>query len=457
MTSSSNYSSSPADNFASGSVIGNNHQHKNNVINNDNNNYNSNNSSDSKIDITQCEQLHIPMKSPHLLFDPTTIIGTASNNSNNRHPYPDQYHNANLVINSNSDPNNHNNRHLFKFNTSEGVKEPLPTDVICGRGKMTASHPANRRFRQLVDSHKVVYQNSKRRDEKTRVTCDLVDKLRNEGRFVLFDPITKLWHEVSEEYAKEKVSHSLRSRSSSERMNSSTTTTTQTIVNYINNSNNSNNNNEANRINKHRVNINTVSATSAAIPVEMLNSSTNTASTFKTRNTKTNIVKQEATMTASTTTTINHKKKDDNDNINNNNKPIVFHGVSTVSKHQHSRHRNTSAKQQQHYLGPEHDEIVRRLIGDQQALLRTMIQNETERVLSSEVFFCNSSGSGPPLLLSTSSRTAATVRTISQNIPQTTATAVTPSNTPLSTTTANTNATSSTPATTITARSVTAV
>lgn len=66
----------------------------------------------------------------------------------------------------------------------QGVKEPLPTDVICGRGKMTASHPANRRFRELVDSHKASYQNSKRRDEKTRITCELVDKLRAEGRYV---------------------------------------------------------------------------------------------------------------------------------------------------------------------------------------------------------------------------------------------------------------------------------
>ena len=66
----------------------------------------------------------------------------------------------------------------------QGVKEPLPTDVICGRGKMTASHPANRRFRELVDSHKAAYQNSKRRDEKTRITCELVDKLRAEGRYV---------------------------------------------------------------------------------------------------------------------------------------------------------------------------------------------------------------------------------------------------------------------------------
>jgi len=71
------------------------------------------------------------------------------------------------------------------FAKGEGVKEPLPTDVICGRGKMTASHPANRRFRELVDSHKAAYQNSKRRDEKTRITCELVDKLRGEGRYVV--------------------------------------------------------------------------------------------------------------------------------------------------------------------------------------------------------------------------------------------------------------------------------
>lgn len=32
------------------------------------------------------------------------------------------------------------------------------------------------------------------------------------ARFVLFDPKTKLWYEVSDDYAREKVSHSLRSR-----------------------------------------------------------------------------------------------------------------------------------------------------------------------------------------------------------------------------------------------------
>ena len=45
-------------------------------------------------------------------------------------------------------------------------------------------------------------------------------------RFLLFDPTTKLWYEVGEEYAREKVSHSLRQRNrpSSESRRSSTAT-----------------------------------------------------------------------------------------------------------------------------------------------------------------------------------------------------------------------------------------
>ena len=57
---------------------------------------------------------------------------------------------------------------IFKGGTKIGVgiNKPLHTDIICGRGKMTTSHPANRRFRQLIDTHKFSYQNSKRRDGK---------------------------------------------------------------------------------------------------------------------------------------------------------------------------------------------------------------------------------------------------------------------------------------------------
>jgi hypothetical protein len=134
-----------------------------------------------------------PVMSQHRSFDPTTSTGMAHINTNTAPINPTNPTTTTTTTTSPADDtttNNANNAinilHHFKNGIDDmdigGVTEPLPTDVICGRGKMTSSHPANRRFRELVDSHKREYQNSKRRDEKTRITCDLVDKLRSEGR-----------------------------------------------------------------------------------------------------------------------------------------------------------------------------------------------------------------------------------------------------------------------------------
>ena len=65
------------------------------------------------------------------------------------------------------------------YDPSKGIRTPAPTDVICGRGKMTIAHPGNRRFRQLVIDQQDAYQKAKRRDDKTRITFELVQQLRN--------------------------------------------------------------------------------------------------------------------------------------------------------------------------------------------------------------------------------------------------------------------------------------
>jgi hypothetical protein len=64
------------------------------------------------------------------------------------------------------------------YDPSKGIRTPAPTDVICGRGKTTQTHPGNRRFRQLVIAQKDAYQKAKRRDDKSRITFDLVHQLR---------------------------------------------------------------------------------------------------------------------------------------------------------------------------------------------------------------------------------------------------------------------------------------
>jgi hypothetical protein len=44
---------------------------------------------------------------------------------------------------------------------------------------MTVAHPGNRRFRQLVMEKKQTYQKARRRDDKTRITFELVHNLRS--------------------------------------------------------------------------------------------------------------------------------------------------------------------------------------------------------------------------------------------------------------------------------------
>lgn len=129
---------------------------------------------------------------------------------------------------------------------SMAVKAPEDNDVICGRGK-SVSHPGNLKFRQLVLNRKDEYMQAKRREDKTRIATEIVEELRNSQRpsryayiacfvisfprssyltpssflsdlsFLLKDVKTNLWFDVGEVYAREKVSHALRSRPNEER------------------------------------------------------------------------------------------------------------------------------------------------------------------------------------------------------------------------------------------------
>jgi hypothetical protein len=76
----------------------------------------------------------------------------------------------------------------IQLDLSLGITTPAPTDIVCGRGKMTIAHPGNRRFRKLVIDRKDDYQKARRRDHKTRITLELVHQLRSGpegGRYVV--------------------------------------------------------------------------------------------------------------------------------------------------------------------------------------------------------------------------------------------------------------------------------
>jgi len=58
------------------------------------------------------------------------------------------------------------------------VPEPQPQDVICGRGKSVA-HPGNQRLAELIKERKEEYQKANRRDDKTRITYEIVQAMQH--------------------------------------------------------------------------------------------------------------------------------------------------------------------------------------------------------------------------------------------------------------------------------------
>lgn len=94
---------------------------------------------------------------------------------------------------------------------------PTRFDVICGRDKMSVAHEGNKRFRLIVEQYRVRYQRTSVREEKTRITCEIISRIRTgsirkpAGRFLKLDPDTNKWSDAGDEFAREKVSHALRS------------------------------------------------------------------------------------------------------------------------------------------------------------------------------------------------------------------------------------------------------
>jgi hypothetical protein len=94
------------------------------------------------------------------------------------------------------------------------VLVPKSTDILFGRGKFIREHPGNLRFGLIVESVFDRYEGLGRRSEKTVFTQDFVSKIKRTGGRFLKQQAGVFWQEVDDELAREKVSHTLRSRRS---------------------------------------------------------------------------------------------------------------------------------------------------------------------------------------------------------------------------------------------------
>ena len=88
-------------------------------------------------------------------------------------------------------------------------------DVICCRDRKCHEHAGNKRFRVLVEHYRERYQKTSVREEKSRITSQIIERIRSgshpRGRFLKADVDGNGWIEVGEEFTREKVSHALRS------------------------------------------------------------------------------------------------------------------------------------------------------------------------------------------------------------------------------------------------------
>jgi hypothetical protein len=86
----------------------------------------------------------------------------------------------------------------------------LGPDVLCGRDKYSHIHPGNSRYRRIIEGHRAAYQSAPSRDHKTQITIRIVNMVCGYGgRFLKLEGSS--WVDVGENYAREKVSHALRS------------------------------------------------------------------------------------------------------------------------------------------------------------------------------------------------------------------------------------------------------
>ncbi|GKY93008.1 hypothetical protein MPSEU_000269300 [Mayamaea pseudoterrestris] len=91
-------------------------------------------------------------------------------------------------------------------------REPLPNDVVCGRGKGSYNCPGNRKFRAVVKKYMNQYVTAKTKVDKSTVLQAVLTSFvsATNGRFVKYDKSLQTYVEIPIHEAREKVGHAMR-------------------------------------------------------------------------------------------------------------------------------------------------------------------------------------------------------------------------------------------------------
>ena len=100
---------------------------------------------------------------------------------------------------------------MIVSSTSTATLRPSEADVLFGRGRGMSKHPGNARFRKIIDQHVPQYEKAGKY-EKTSIAENIVRIIKeSEGRFLRLGKSGE-WEHVSDEAARNKVSHAFRAR-----------------------------------------------------------------------------------------------------------------------------------------------------------------------------------------------------------------------------------------------------
>jgi hypothetical protein len=90
------------------------------------------------------------------------------------------------------------------------IYDPLPNDILLGRGKPIQQRPGNIRYREMIDKHMDKYEEGN--SAKYAITAYIVHLLKEEGGRFLKEVEDGGWVEVDEATARLKISHAFRTR-----------------------------------------------------------------------------------------------------------------------------------------------------------------------------------------------------------------------------------------------------
>ena len=103
-------------------------------------------------------------------------------------------------------------REVSSMSCGPEVIDPLPDDVLLGRGSSHAWRPGNARFHELLDRFVNQYHETSNHEVRTGIIQFVYDNVRRHGRFLVKIPNSEHYMEIDESDAKKRTGQAMRYR-----------------------------------------------------------------------------------------------------------------------------------------------------------------------------------------------------------------------------------------------------